>query len=153
MQRDPYSPSCDKRAYRNEISKQANKQATTPKSIVCVLCCVNVAKAASTIVSAHRIISIYIILLNVDTWISSQWEFFNELFAHYMSWSICIAYIHIWTRSMCDSQRLARYSLSLSIYPFSSLWTSSHSVSACISLCSQNVMCLNRFFMRFLLCW
>lgn len=38
----------------------------------------------------HRIISIYIILLNVDTWISSQWEFFNELFAHYMSWSICI---------------------------------------------------------------
>lgn len=45
-----------------------------------------------------RIISIYIILLNVDTWISSQWEFLNELFAHYMSWSICIwCTIHITT--------------------------------------------------------
>lgn len=94
-------------------------------------------KVALTIVREsreHRIISIYIILLNVNTWISSRWaSFWNDLFAHYTSWSIWNGlhkHKHIYIRASapvlhCDAR---------------------------MGFCStQNVMCLNRFFMRFFL--
>lgn len=164
---------CDKRVCTVQTKLHWNEMKWNERKAQAVDCvCVYVkfeVKLVKAIVCAGRvlrIISIYIILLNVDTWISSQWEFFNELFAHYMSWSICIwCTIHITTaHSGCvcvcvDGGESVPHVLSQRV----SEWMC-QAVSANKSLCmlvpfrflfyrTQNVMCLNRFFMRFLLCW
>lgn len=109
--RSIFSQCCDKRVRTVQTKLHWNEMKWNERKAQAVDCVcvyekfeVKLVKAIICAGRVLRIISIYIILLNVDTWISSQWEFFNELFAHYMSWSICIwCTIHITTdHSVCE---------------------------------------------------